>query len=93
MGVAAQAERHGEVSVALEQLVLSHRVGEELRASSCRTSKALTALAAGHRRPLGWAGAKPLLTSPGGGPLQPWRLERAIRTARGKVEGIPDGFQ
>jgi integrase len=33
-----------------------------------------------------------LLTSPRG-QLEPWRLERAFRTARGKVDGLPDGFR
>jgi integrase len=33
-----------------------------------------------------------LLTSPRG-QLEPWRLERAIRTARGKVDGLPAGFR
>ena len=27
------------------------------------------------------------------GQLEPWRLERAIRTARGKVDGLPAGFR
>jgi len=34
-----------------------------------------------------------LLTNPRGGQLEPWRLERAIRTARGKVDGLPAGFR
>jgi integrase len=34
-----------------------------------------------------------LLTNPSGGQLEPWRLERAIRTARGKVDGLPAGFR
>jgi integrase len=33
-----------------------------------------------------------LLTSPRG-QLEPWRLERAIRTARGRVDGLPAGFR
>jgi len=33
-----------------------------------------------------------LLTSPRG-QLEPWRLERAIRTARSKVDGLPAGFR
>jgi integrase len=33
-----------------------------------------------------------LLTSPRG-QLEPWRLERAVRTARGKVDGLPAGFR
>jgi integrase len=33
-----------------------------------------------------------LLTSPRG-QLEPWRLERAFRTARGKVDGLPAGFR
>jgi integrase len=28
-----------------------------------------------------------------GGQLEPWRLERAFRTARGKVAGLPEGFR
>ena len=28
-----------------------------------------------------------------GGQLAPWALERAIRTARGKVDGLPAGFR
>lgn len=34
-----------------------------------------------------------LLSTPDGRQLEPWRLERAFRTARGKVESLPDGFR
>jgi integrase len=34
-----------------------------------------------------------LLTDERGGQLGPWALERAIRTARGKVEALPEGFR
>jgi integrase len=34
-----------------------------------------------------------LLINTRGGQLEPWRLERAIRTARGKVDGLPAGFR
>jgi integrase len=34
-----------------------------------------------------------LLTGRDGGQLPPWALERAIRTARTKVAGLPDGFR
>jgi integrase len=34
-----------------------------------------------------------VLTDPGGGQLAPWRLERALRTARKKVPGLPEGFR
>ena len=37
-------------------------------------------------------GSETLLTSPRG-QLEPWRLERAIRTARKKVDGLPAGFR
>lgn len=39
-----------------------------------------------------WPG-ETLLTGRHGGQLPPWAVERAIRTARGKVEGIPEGFR
>jgi integrase len=39
-----------------------------------------------------WPG-ETLLTGRDGGQLPPWALERAIRTARGKVDGLPDGFR
>jgi len=32
-----------------------------------------------------------LLTGRDGGQLPPWALEHAVRTARGKVDGLPDG--
>jgi integrase len=34
-----------------------------------------------------------VLTGRDGGQLPPWALERAIRTARGKVDGLPAGFR
>jgi hypothetical protein len=33
-----------------------------------------------------------LLTGRNGGQLSMWALERAVRTARAKVKGLPDGF-
>jgi integrase len=39
-----------------------------------------------------WPGAA-LLTNNHGGQLEPWRLERAIRTARKTVDGLPEGFR
>jgi integrase len=39
-----------------------------------------------------WPG-ETLLTGRDGGQLPPWALERAIRTARGKVGGLPEGFR
>ncbi|GAB2836360.1 hypothetical protein GCM10027176_45880 [Actinoallomurus bryophytorum] len=40
-----------------------------------------------------WPAATVLTAEPGGGQLEPWRLERAFRTARGKVDGLPAGFR
>jgi integrase len=40
-----------------------------------------------------WRAETLLTTDPGGSQLEPWRLERAMRTARGKVDGLPDGFR
>jgi len=37
--------------------------------------------------------APTLLTNDDGGQLGPWQLERAIRAARAKVAGLPDGFR
>ena len=37
-----------------------------------------------------WPSEK-LLTGADGGQLSPWALERAVRTARKKVEGLPAG--
>ena len=37
--------------------------------------------------------AETLLTGADGGQLSPWALERAVRTARKKVEGLPAGFR
>jgi len=34
-----------------------------------------------------------LLTGRDGGQLPPWALERAVRSARAKVDGLPDGFR
>jgi len=34
-----------------------------------------------------------VLTGRDGGQLPPWALERAIRTARGEVDGLPEGFR
>ena len=39
-----------------------------------------------------WPG-ETLLTGRGAGQLSPWALERAFRTARAKVAGLPDGFR
>jgi integrase len=39
-----------------------------------------------------WPG-ETLLTGRDGGQLPPWALERAIRTARSKVDGLPAGFR
>jgi len=39
-----------------------------------------------------WPG-ETLLTGADGGQLSPWALERAMRTARKKVEGLPAGFR
>src|SRR5439155_1571553 len=39
-----------------------------------------------------WPG-ETLLTGRDGGQLPPWALERAVRTARGKVDGLPEGFR
>jgi integrase len=39
-----------------------------------------------------WPGPT-LLTDERGGQLGPWALERAIRSARVKVKGLPDGFR
>ena len=39
-----------------------------------------------------WPG-ETLLTGADGGQLSPWALERAVRTARKKVEGLPEGFR
>ena len=38
-------------------------------------------------------GEETVLTGRDGGQLPPWALERAIRTARGKVPGLPEGFR
>jgi integrase len=39
-----------------------------------------------------WPGAT-VLTDERGAQLGPWMLDRAFRTARGKVAGLPDGFR
>jgi integrase len=39
-----------------------------------------------------WPG-ETVLTGRDGGQLSTWALERAIRTARGKVESLPGGFR
>ena len=67
---------------------------EELKTDISRTpvpipqSLALELAAHVQRRP-----GETVLTGRDGGQLPPWALERAIRTARGKVEGLPDGFR
>jgi len=40
----------------------------------------------------GWPGST-ILTDASGARLGPWALERAFRTARGKVAGLPAGFR
>jgi integrase len=37
--------------------------------------------------------AEPVLSNPRGGQLEPWRLQRAFVTARGKVTGLPGEFR
>lgn len=39
-----------------------------------------------------WPG-RTALTGRDGGQLGPWALERAIRTARRQIDGLPDGFR
>ena len=39
-----------------------------------------------------WPG-ETVLMNPAGDQLEPWRLERAIRTARAKVPDLPTGFR
>jgi integrase len=39
-----------------------------------------------------WPG-ETLLTGRDGGQLPPWALERAVRSARAKVPGLPEGFR
>ncbi|HWG62082.1 MAG TPA: site-specific integrase [Streptosporangiaceae bacterium] len=67
---------------------------EELKSETSRTAvpipRALALeLAASVER---WPGAT-LLNDGRGAQLGPWMLERAIRDARGKVEGLPEGFR
>lgn len=40
-----------------------------------------------------WPAVTVLTADPDGGQLEPWRLERAFRTARKRVEGLPEGFR
>lgn len=40
-----------------------------------------------------WKAETVLTADPAGGQLEPWRLERAFRTARGKVKGLPEQFR
>ncbi|MGN6600694.1 MAG: site-specific integrase [Actinomycetes bacterium] len=39
-----------------------------------------------------WPG-ETLLSNDDNGPLEPWRLERAVRAARKRVDGLPEGFR
>jgi integrase len=41
--------------------------------------------------PTGWV--RRSLPTPGGGQVGPWKIEREIRRARVKVDGLPDGFR
>lgn len=67
---------------------------EELKTETSRTaiplarSMALELAAHVRQRP-----AETLLTGRDGGQLSTWALERAMRTARAKVAGLPDGFR
>ena len=40
-----------------------------------------------------WPAETVLTADPDGGQLEPWRLERAFRTARKRVDGLPAGFR
>ncbi|MCW2913042.1 MAG: Phage integrase family protein, partial [Actinomycetia bacterium] len=40
-----------------------------------------------------WRAKTVLTAEPAGGQLEPWRLERAYRTARKKVKGLPEEFR
>ena len=66
---------------------------EELKTEISKTSIPIPqSLALGLAAHLQQHPGETLLTSPRG-QLEPWRLERAVRTARGKVDGLPDGFR
>jgi integrase len=38
-------------------------------------------------------GGEHVVTDGAGGPASPWSAERAVRSARSKVSGLPDGFR
>ena len=68
---------------------------EELKTEISRTAipvpRSLTLQLAAHVRD--HPGETLLTREEDGGQLGPWRLERAMRTARGKVAGLPEGFR
>ena len=68
--------------------------GEPLKTEMSRTavpipSELALELAASVKR---WPG-QTVVTDGSGGPASPWAIERAIRTARRKIEGLPEGFR
>ena len=69
---------------------------EPLKTETSRTSVPISrSLATDYLAPhvAEWPAMTVLTAAPGGGQLEPWRLERAFRTARGKVDGLPAGFR
>jgi integrase len=68
---------------------------EELKTEISRTAipvpRSLTLQLSAHVR--NYPGETLLVREEDAGQLGPWRLERAIRSARGKVPGLPDGFR
>ncbi len=45
------------------------------------------------RRPLPRAGESTVVSDEVGRPVGPWVVERAVRSARRRVEGLPEGFR
>jgi integrase len=80
----------------------AHRVAPPGRADrrpkNARRSRCIAALAcasassSARRSAASWP-SETLLTGRDGGQLPPWALERAVRSARAKVDGLPDDFR
>jgi len=68
--------------------------GQELKTEISRTTVPIPAeLAVQLSAAVAVWGSEHMVTNGAGGPSSPWAIERAMRSARRKVDGLPEGFR